>query len=199
MTIGNLCSEIDSRIAQFEEGNAILGVRSLSLRSPRILGVFTGQGAQWPAMGRELLMASPYVHHIIAVLDLSLAELPSSDRPLWSIKAELMADGSTSRLADAAVSQPLCTAVQIALVDLLRSSGIQLQAVVGHSSGVLISPILLINLVIFRLLIFYQERLEQRTLLAISQHTMRYELHIIGASTRSSLGHQPEKMGPCWL
>ena len=35
----------------------------------------------------------------------------------------------------AAVAQPLCTALQIALVDLLRSWGIRPVAVVGHSSG----------------------------------------------------------------
>jgi amino acid adenylation domain-containing protein len=38
-------------------------------------------------------------------------------------------------LLSAELSQPLCTALQIALVDLLRQSGITFDAVVGHSSG----------------------------------------------------------------
>jgi hybrid polyketide synthase/nonribosomal peptide synthetase ACE1 len=36
---------------------------------------------------------------------------------------------------EAAISQPLCTAIQILLVELLQLTGIKLSAVVGHSSG----------------------------------------------------------------
>lgn len=134
-TVKDLCVGLDSKLAEFEEKKAVLGVRSLNSTSPRILGVFTGQGAQWPTMGRHLILSSPQVRTIIAALDRSLAELPFDDRPPWSIEAELLADDSSSRLSDAALSQPLCTAVHIVLVDLLHIAGIQLQAVVGHSSG----------------------------------------------------------------
>jgi NADPH:quinone reductase-like Zn-dependent oxidoreductase/malonyl CoA-acyl carrier protein transacylase/SAM-dependent methyltransferase len=41
----------------------------------------------------------------------------------------------TSRLSEAELSQPCCTALQIALVDLLASWNIRPAAVVGHSSG----------------------------------------------------------------
>ena len=40
-----------------------------------------------------------------------------------------------SRINDAEFSQPLCTALQIGVVSLLRSWGISPAAVVGHSSG----------------------------------------------------------------
>ena len=39
------------------------------------------------------------------------------------------------RLSQAELSQPLCTALQIAIVDLLASWGVSPSAVVGHSSG----------------------------------------------------------------
>jgi acyl transferase domain-containing protein len=39
------------------------------------------------------------------------------------------------KLSRAELSQPLCTAVQIAVVDLLASWGVSPSAVVGHSSG----------------------------------------------------------------
>ena len=39
------------------------------------------------------------------------------------------------KLSRAELSQPLCTAVQIAIVDLLASWGVTASAVVGHSSG----------------------------------------------------------------
>ena len=44
-------------------------------------------------------------------------------------------DEESSKLGSADLSQPVCTAVQVALVDLLRSWGVKPTAVVGHSSG----------------------------------------------------------------
>lgn len=102
---------------------------------PGILGVFTGQGAQWPTMGRELIRKSPLFRKTIQACEDTLQALPIPDVPEWSLVQELMADGSSSRLSEAAIAQPLCTAVQIALVDLLAASGITFDAVVGHSSG----------------------------------------------------------------
>ncbi|EXK77811.1 hypothetical protein FOQG_17497 [Fusarium oxysporum f. sp. raphani 54005] len=99
-----------------------------------VLGVFTGQGAQWPAMGARLLAASPAAAATIASLEDRLAQLPLGDRPAWSLREEMKRD-KHSRVAEAELSQPLCTAVQILLVDMLRSSGIEFGAVVGHSSG----------------------------------------------------------------
>ena len=134
-TIEALGSGIDSQLRQSEENKTDVGVRAANTTNPRILGVFTGQGAQWATMGRELIRNSPYVSDLVAMLDRSLAELPENDRPLWSIKGELCADASHSGIGNASLSQPLCTAVQIVLVNLLRSAGIRFQAVVGHSSG----------------------------------------------------------------
>lgn len=103
--------------------------------SPRILGVFTGQGAQWPTMGAALYAESAVFRSAIDRLEASLASLPQTDRPPWSLVSELKAPPSTSRVGSAMISQPLCTAIQIALVDLLRASGITFSAVLGHSSG----------------------------------------------------------------
>ena len=49
--------------------------------------------------------------------------------------AELNKDEATSHINDANISQPACTAIQLALTDLLRSWGVLPSAVVGHSSG----------------------------------------------------------------
>ena len=48
---------------------------------------------------------------------------------------ELHQEASNSKVDEAFISQPLCTVFQIALVDLLRSWGVQPSIVVGHSSG----------------------------------------------------------------
>ena len=48
---------------------------------------------------------------------------------------ELFRDEKTSRVSNAHISQPACTAVQLALTDLLTSWEIRPAAVAGHSSG----------------------------------------------------------------
>lgn len=136
-SVEGLSAKLEAKLG-IAQGNTdtIIGTRSTILPgSARILGVFTGQGAQWAGMGRDLMLQSDHVRKIIESLEHRLAQLPVADRPSWSLRNELMADASTSRINEAQLSQPLCTALQIVLVDLLRSTGIQLTAIVGHSSG----------------------------------------------------------------
>ena len=102
---------------------------------PRILGVFTGQGAQWATMGKELYQASYVFRKTLDHLQHSLDSLPKCDRPNWSLIDELSVPKATSRVSVAIISQPLCTALQVALVDVLYAAGMQFSAVVGHSSG----------------------------------------------------------------
>lgn len=53
----------------------------------------------------------------------------------WSLLEELSKPAAESRVSEAEISQPACTAVQLALVALLTSWGIVPTAVTGHSSG----------------------------------------------------------------
>lgn len=117
------------------EIESTMGTRQLAKASPKILGVFTGQGSQWPRMGAKLLQVSPYVAKRLSELDQALSELPVDNCPTWTLRDMIVADPESSRMAEAAISQPLCTAIQIVLVDLLRLAGVTLHAVVGHSSG----------------------------------------------------------------
>lgn len=96
--------------------------------------VFTGQGAQWPRMGRELLLREDLVFQkTLKTLDEHLQGIP--DPPTWKIEKELQKSSKTSQVQKAELSQPLCTAVQIGLVDLFATIGVEPAAVVGHSSG----------------------------------------------------------------
>ncbi|RAK85572.1 ketoacyl-synt-domain-containing protein [Aspergillus costaricaensis CBS 115574] len=112
-----------------------LNVSTMSVGSsmvpPKLVFCFTGQGAQWYAMGRGLLASFPVYRSSLLRLDLHLANLGAN----WSLIEELGYDEKNSRLSCAELSQPTCTAVQIALVDLLRSMGIKPIATIGHSSG----------------------------------------------------------------
>ncbi|PLB44497.1 polyketide synthase 3 [Aspergillus steynii IBT 23096] len=98
-----------------------------------ILGVFTGQGAQAARMGFALLEHCKSFRESIMDCEAALASIPNP--PTWSLSEELAADTTESHVAEAKFSQPLCTAIQIALVDFLRACGIRFHTVVGHSSG----------------------------------------------------------------
>ncbi|KAI1739761.1 hypothetical protein F4680DRAFT_466265 [Xylaria scruposa] len=90
--------------------------------------VFTGQGAQYPGMGLELVKHYPIFMESLKCSDKALAKLGCE----WSVFDEL---NNADRVHHPQFSQPLCTVLQIALVDLLRSFCISPSVVVGHSSG----------------------------------------------------------------
>lgn len=120
--------------AAVEATDKEIGVRT-SAKKGKIFGIFTGQGAQWPAMGRRLVQCSPVAEVTLRHLDASLQALPEEDRPSWSLYEELFKTGGESRVMQAEFSQPLCTAVQVILIDMLQAVGVTFEAVVGHSSG----------------------------------------------------------------
>ncbi|KAF9884961.1 hypothetical protein FE257_000871 [Aspergillus nanangensis] len=100
---------------------------------PTVGFVFTGQGAQWARMGAELMTYYPSFLRTIRHLDQVLEDL--DDMPVWTLEDMLLEDASSSRVQEAEFSQPLCTAIQIALVGLLRDWGVQPVVTCGHSSG----------------------------------------------------------------
>ncbi|PVH97742.1 hypothetical protein DM02DRAFT_684379 [Periconia macrospinosa] len=105
--------------------------RDPSYLQPRLLFVFTGQGAQWYAMGRELMgIQSPFQTSLLK--SDSLLRIIGAD---WSLIEELAKDSEASRINESELAQSATCAIQIALVDLLADIGIKPHTVVGHSSG----------------------------------------------------------------
>ena len=130
-----LLAFMDNEVESAEGGGAI-GVQAHPINAneiPGTLGIFTGQGAQWVSMAKELILGCRLFHESIQICEKSLACLP--DPPSWSLTQELLAGDGSSRISEAALAQPLCTAIQVAMIDLTRAAGIKLDAVVGHSSG----------------------------------------------------------------
>ncbi|KAF6838923.1 polyketide synthase (beta-ketoacyl synthase domain-containing protein) [Colletotrichum plurivorum] len=105
-------------------------IRSTRDSTPKIAFVFCGQGAQWAQMGHELMSFGPF--------RTSLEEAAAYMQTLGSnfdLIEEITRAEVDSRLQDPRISQPATTAIQVALVDLLRSFGVVPSSVVGHSSG----------------------------------------------------------------
>ncbi|EAW08950.1 putative polyketide synthase [Aspergillus clavatus NRRL 1] len=132
-SVNDLRRIIGTLLEEKSENESLSPFISAAPGTASLLGVFTGQGAQWKGMGAQLISSIPMVRGILEELNVSLATLPSYHRPAWDL-IELLTD-STTPVEEATFSQPLCTAVQIVLVDLLRAARVKLQAVVGHSSG----------------------------------------------------------------
>ncbi|KAF8439511.1 hypothetical protein BGX38DRAFT_875482 [Terfezia claveryi] len=102
-----------------------------SSQPPRVAFVFTGQGANWHAMGRELIDTCPVFRRSLQMAERHLKSLDAE----WDLIGELEKDAHNTRVNDYLLSHPVSTAIQIALVDLLSSWGVKPRAVIGHSSG----------------------------------------------------------------
>ncbi|KAI1740420.1 lovastatin nonaketide synthase [Xylaria scruposa] len=101
-----------------------------SVGSPQIAFIFTGQGAQYPGMGRELISFSVFRDSLVACGE-SLKILGCAWSPLTILDSKY----TELDINSPEISQPLSTILQIALVDLLKSFGIVASGVIGHSSG----------------------------------------------------------------
>ncbi|KAH8433978.1 type I polyketide synthase [Aspergillus melleus] len=99
----------------------------------KVAFVFTGQGAQWVNMAKELMLDYPSFLEDIRSMDRSLKELEHA--PSWSIEDVLLNCDDRAIIGRAEYAQPLCTAIQLGLVNLLQTWDIVPSSVVGHSSG----------------------------------------------------------------
>ncbi|KAL9052823.1 MAG: hypothetical protein Q9206_004159, partial [Seirophora lacunosa] len=127
-----VASTHDDLLAQLQVNDSTPIVQS-HVTTGKVLFVLTGQGAQWAQMGLAFLHQSPLFKSVLQECDFALKALPNG--PVWSIIEELAKFKGKSKVTEAEYAQPLCTALQIAIVCLLRCWGIRPDAVVGHSSG----------------------------------------------------------------
>ena len=127
-------ADAERALASFAAGHPEEVVRSADVSAtlrPRIAFLYTGQGAQYLGMGRELYASQPVFREAFdrcaslcgPVMERSLADLLFDERATASIVDET------------AVTQPALFAIEMALTALLRSWGIEPAVVLGHSVG----------------------------------------------------------------
>lgn len=92
--------------------------------------VFTGQGAQWWAMGQELIKREPVFRGVLEEIDTYLKPLAG-----WSLIEEMTRDEASSQINRTNIAQPAIFGLQVALAALWKSWGIVPSKVVGHSVG----------------------------------------------------------------
>ncbi len=119
-------------ISQLLEGLQAPTEALQALAEPKAGFVFTGQGAQWLGMSRELF-AFPAFRDSLLNADAFLLSLGCD----WNASDVLQgrAGQPSINIDEPRFAQPLCTIIQVAMVELLRTLGIYPATVIGHSSG----------------------------------------------------------------
>ncbi|KAF2022424.1 hypothetical protein BU24DRAFT_338244 [Aaosphaeria arxii CBS 175.79] len=125
---------VSHSVQQLESSIRDAPVVSPSVSTRKMAFIFTGQGAQWLGMGRELL-AYPIFEQSILHSQHILYALGASWDLLSVFRHKTGIDATIDLSTSAEKSQCVCTALQIALVDLTRSFNVVPDHVVGHSSG----------------------------------------------------------------
>jgi acyl transferase domain-containing protein len=135
--IGKDQLEIKQKLESWREGRTPKGLvhgQIYTKIKPRIAFIFTGQGAQYADMSRELYENEPRfketIHQVASIMDADLGA------PLLDV---LYGDKSGEYLENTRYVQPALFAVEYALADLLRHFGIEPSYVIGHSVGEIVA------------------------------------------------------------
>jgi acyl transferase domain-containing protein/NADPH:quinone reductase-like Zn-dependent oxidoreductase/acyl carrier protein/SAM-dependent methyltransferase len=127
-------TELTEELREFAAGTAGGKARSSFTPrpefAPRVAFVMSGQGPQWWGMGRELMRNEPVFRE-------TMEACAEAMRPYarFSLLEELARDEADSRIQQTEIAQPAIFAMQLSLVALWKSVGVEPAAVVGHSVG----------------------------------------------------------------
>jgi acyl transferase domain-containing protein/acyl carrier protein/phospholipid N-methyltransferase len=131
----NTSSEIQMKLSAFANDQAVdslLYGKVLVTHQPRVAFLFTGQGAQYKDMARQLYETQPTFRATLEKCDQLLR--PYLDRSILSI---IFADNDSDAalINETAYTQPALFVLEYALAELWQSWGIHPSMVMGHSVG----------------------------------------------------------------
>ncbi|WUJ33209.1 type I polyketide synthase [Streptomyces sp. NBC_00386] len=132
VVIGAGRDELLARLAAVAAGEepACGAVSAVARPVGKTVFVFPGQGAQWIAMGRELMETSPVFADELRACAKALEPWVS-----WSLIDTVCGGPDSADLEDIDVVQPVLFAVMVALAQVWRSLGVSPDVVIGHSQG----------------------------------------------------------------
>lgn len=132
--VGRDIEKIRARLTEHLEGETLrprTGNKKTKLSKPLIAFLFTGQGAQYPNMGKSLFETQPLFRQSLLECDRILKQW--LDRPLLSVLYP--EDGDESFINETAYTQPALFCLEYSLAMLWRSWGIEPGILLGHSVG----------------------------------------------------------------
>ncbi|MCB8984308.1 MAG: SDR family NAD(P)-dependent oxidoreductase [Ardenticatenaceae bacterium] len=123
-------------LAAFAQGETAKNLQYRSVKSGKrqpIVFLFTGQGAQYVEMGRQLYETAPVFRAALAQCDALLR--PYLDHSLLDLLYPPDGAPEQALIDETAYTQPALFAIEYALAQLWRSWGIEPDVVLGHSIG----------------------------------------------------------------
>lgn len=121
-TLANLESNLDTAAA------AVNG--KVVAREASTAFIYSGNGSQWPGMGREAYRLSEVFRKRFDKIDALFSNLSG-----WSLLETMFAEDIEQRLRLTSVAQPFLFAIQSATTVALRANGLAPDIVLGHSVG----------------------------------------------------------------
>lgn len=96
----------------------------------KIAFICSGQGPQWYGMGRQLMAKSNIFSNIAKKIDKIFHKISG-----YSILEEMNKNADNSKISETRIAQPAIMAIQIGLIEIWKSIGINPEGIVGHSIG----------------------------------------------------------------
>jgi|GEM_PF-2054315 len=129
----NSTKHLQEQLAAFTAGKETVGLSTGYAKNKKKLKtafLFTGQGSQYPGMGRELYETQPTFRKTLEeCADILEHQLP---KPLLEV---IFSQENAPDIHETAYTQPALFALEYSLLQLWKSWGIEPDAVMGHSVG----------------------------------------------------------------
>jgi acyl transferase domain-containing protein/aryl carrier-like protein len=134
--VATSASQASEALRALSRGEEHPSVRTGEARpsQPKIAFLFTGQGAQYVGMGKELYEAEPVFRDVVDRCDEVLRPLTGR-----SVRDVMLGRDTSVELDDTAWTQPALFVFELAMSSLWRSWGLEPDVLVGHSIGEIVA------------------------------------------------------------